>query len=82
MPLRSKVMRMSIVAVGAVGVLIFEGVEILGAKADDRSCDIFCGDQVAVILSLKSLEGSVSEALRSDRPTRDYCYMAQRYSDP
>lgn len=71
---------MSIVAVGAVGVLILEGVERLGAKAEERSWEIFSADQVAVMLSLKSLGGSVSscDVMRPRECPGNKCYMMLR----
>lgn len=58
MPVTSKVMRTSIVAVGACEFLDFaSGCVRLGAKAEERRVEIFCLSQVVVMLSGKSLEG-------------------------
>jgi len=54
-PDASKVIRTSIVAVGASADLFFIGFERFGAKAEERRVAIFCLSQAVVILSGKSL---------------------------
>lgn len=51
----SKVMRTSIVAVGASADFFVMGLERLGANAEDKRLEIFCLSQTVVMLSGKSL---------------------------
>ena len=54
-PVLSKVMRTSIVAVGASADFFVMGLERLGAKKEERRLEIFCLSHVVVMLSGKSL---------------------------
>ena len=54
-PFLSKVMRTSIVAVGASADFFVMGLERLGAKAEERRSEIFSLSQVVVMLSGKCL---------------------------
>jgi hypothetical protein len=59
-PEESKVIRMSIVAVGGLRDLVDWGLEREGANAEERREEIFWGDQVVVMESRKSLRKVVS----------------------